>query len=226
MTELDPKPRDAVEIFTAKLGPCFYSAGSIDAKLIAAFKETLDDADLVERSELDKLVPSWALIKLGEAQKKYEKLRDAKFKDATKVMAPIVLERDEARREAAQYRKAAGEWAAQSAALREALEEISAETLPRKRFRSFTVMNRGACADIARAVLADTAAAAAQYQRVPVGWEVKPLEPTQAMFDAGYAAAMFPRDREICAVMYKAMNAAAPNLSSVAEGEAGEKEGE
>jgi len=49
---LDAKTLEtAVEIFTAKLGPCFHSVGSIDAKLIAAFKETLDDADLVPRGQ-------------------------------------------------------------------------------------------------------------------------------------------------------------------------------
>ena len=58
------------------------------------------EAGLVERSELDKLVPSWALIKLGEAQNKYLKLRDAKFKQAANIMALIIKERDEARREA------------------------------------------------------------------------------------------------------------------------------
>lgn len=47
----------------------------------------------------------------------------------------------------------------QLAALRGALGKIAAETLPRKRFRSFTVMNRGACADIARTALTDTASA-------------------------------------------------------------------
>ena len=68
-----------------------------DDRLEEAIQAAIAAADLVPRSELDKLVPSWALIKLGEAQKKYEKLRDAKFKDATTIMAPIVLERDEAR---------------------------------------------------------------------------------------------------------------------------------
>lgn len=37
--------------------------------------------------------------------------------------------------------------------------------------------------------------------------EVKkvPREPTKAMLDAGYAAAAFPRDAEICIAMWKAM---------------------
>ena len=38
---------------------------------------------------------------------------------------------------------------------------------------------------------------------------VVPREPTQEMFKAGYAAAAFPRDPEICAAMWRAMYDAA-----------------
>jgi len=42
------------------------------------------------------------------------------------------------------------------------------------------------------------------------GMVMVPREPTKAMLDAGYEAAAFPRDPEICVAMYKAMLAAAP----------------
>jgi hypothetical protein len=42
------------------------------------------------------------------------------------------------------------------------------------------------------------------------GWAVVPIEPTKGMLDAGYAAAAFPRDPEVCVAMYRAMLNAAP----------------
>ena len=61
--KLDPKVLEsAVEIFSAKLGPCFHSVGSIDAKLIAAFKETLDTADLVPRQDQGLDLVRWEMV--------------------------------------------------------------------------------------------------------------------------------------------------------------------
>ena len=137
MTELDPKVFEAaVEIFTAKLGPCFHSVGSIDAKLIAAFKETLDAADLVERED-------------------YNDLKDT-LRSRHDLHIRTLDERDKARRLAAENGK-------MLAALRAALDQI-ADHAPwgGPDVRDYIKWMQG----VARAVLTDTEEAAAQWVRV------------------------------------------------------------
>lgn len=53
-------------------------------------------------------------------------------------------------------------------------------------------------------------AAAALEASVPEGWRLVPSIPTSAMMHAGYEAAAFPRDPEICVAMWKTMLSAAP----------------
>ena len=143
---------------------------------------------------------------------------------AETAMRVAQIERDEARAEAkkreAQLIKSietnrglsanATAFQRQMAALREALDALIGAIWSASYRKELYSIMKGSELRAAQRSLANTAAAAAQWVRVGEGWEVKPIEPTQAMLDAGYAAAAFPRDREICAVMYKAMSAAAP----------------
>ena len=152
---LDAKTiESAVEIFTAKLGPCFHSVGSIDAKLISAFKETLDAADLVERKTLDANT-------LGH-------MVDEK-------LFHLEAERDEARREAEELRSdlaysknefelradLAETQGRQLAALRKALEQLRQHT---------DGPISGSVAKLVCDALTDTAEAAAQWVRVDKAW--------------------------------------------------------
>lgn len=53
--------------------------------------------------------------------------------------------------------------------------------------------------------LCAAAARALKSLSPPAGMVMVPREPTKAMLNAGYEAAAFPRDPEICVAMWKAM---------------------
>ena len=157
MRELDPKALEAAgEVYLSEQVE-MQVPGQLDwatSELSSAIHAYLDAADLVERVQMDNAVSKArmsAIEQRDEARKEAEELKES--------MKVLEYHFDRQAAEAETRGR-------QLAALWGALEKIAAETLPRKRFRSFTVMNRGACADIARAALTDTAAAAAQYQRV------------------------------------------------------------
>ena len=146
----------------------------------------LDAAGLVERSVVE-----------GFRRSRQE------FKDAA---AEARYERDEARREADDYlHELVDEHARsddafkQQAALREAI------------MQSIDVERSGSAI---RAALTDTAKAAAQYQRVPEGWTLKPEQPTDDMLSAGgkvqiYSPIVGHLGKKIALAVYGRMYAAA-----------------
>lgn len=57
------------------------------------------------------------------------------------------------------------------------------------------------------------AAVLAQSERVPEGWQLVPVEPTQAMIRAGWKVGLMGMDREGPQAVYRAMLDAAPSPS-------------
>ncbi len=145
-----------------------------DDRLEEAIQAAFDAADLVPRSEL-------------EAHKRGHE-GATKILNARRVrLGELKIERDGARHEAEELARTVDQEMAEVelqtglaetrgkmlAALREALEGM---------LEDFGAPYDGHLSvETARAVIADTAKAAAQYQRVPEGWGVFPVESTEQM---------------------------------------------
>jgi hypothetical protein len=156
--------------------------------------------------------------------------------DETQSAFSVVRERffpdtDEARKEAERWRKDYNRAAIQCtdfvstiteirrqlAALREALEHsVLCITAARQAIYEAGGLQTYGPVDehlkLVNAALIDTAKAAEGYQRVPEGWMVRPIEPTEEMYEAAFTAycdseKLFPA---LFKEIWEAMNAAAP----------------
>ncbi|MEE8607169.1 MAG: hypothetical protein V3S55_06180 [Nitrospiraceae bacterium] len=203
----------------------------------SSIRDTIDAADLVPRSELDKLEAETVDLRLHSSrlQERMETLRDA----ATDSVCTMMRRREKAEAERDEALSLAETQGQQLAALREVLEALR-DLLS---FGPLTVEARTSFIARANAGLTDTDAAAAQWVRVDEWRDFAQLAAHACRESLRYGRP--GKHDEYCwcnggrpthspgCVAMRALHdqtrqllAAAPNLSSVAEGEAGEKEGE